>query len=132
MAGILVIEDDGNQRLLLEEELAREGHAVFAAASGEDALAAVEETMPDLVIMDIAMPGMDGLELLGRLLAINHHLPVIIHTAFESYKDNFMTWAADAYVVKRGNLRELKDTVRHVLTKAHHAGPPAVTAEVNA
>lgn len=132
MAAILVVEDDRNQRLLLKEELAGDGHAVLTAANGQDALATVEEAMPDLVIMDIAMPEMDGLELLGRLLAVNHHLPVIIHTAYASYKDNFMSWAADAYVVKRGDLQELKDTVRHVLTKGHDAGPPPVTTEARA
>ena len=132
MAAILVVENDRNQRLLLKEELAGDGHAVLTAATGHDALATVEEAMPDLVIMDIAMPEMDGLELLGRLLALNHHLPVIIHTAYASYKDNFMSWAADAYVVKRGNLRELKDTVRHVLTKGHGVGPSTATAEARA
>jgi CheY-like chemotaxis protein len=129
MAAILVVDDDRNQRLLLEEELARDGHAVQSAANGSDALAAVAETMPDLVVMDIAMPEMDGLELLGRLLAVNRHLPVIIHTAYASYRDNFMAWAADAYVVKRGNLRELKDTVRSVLTKRQGIRPAPTPAE---
>ncbi len=115
MAAILVVEDDRNQRLLLQEELAGDGHAVLCAANGQDALAAVGQTMPDLVIMDIAMPEMDGLELLGRLLAVNHQLPVIIHTAYASYKDNFMSWAADAYVVKSADLSELKRTVRELL-----------------
>ncbi|MBM4043373.1 MAG: response regulator [Planctomycetes bacterium] len=129
MAAILVVEDDRNQRLLLEEELAGDGHAVLTVASGPDALATIEKAMPDLVVMDIAMPEMDGLELLARLLALNHHLPVIIHTAYASYKDNFMSWAADAYVLKRGDLRELKDAVRHVLTKGHGPGPAELTAE---
>jgi len=117
MAAILVVEDDRNLRLLVKEELAGEGYTIFTASNGQDALTAIATTMPDLVIMDIAMPEMDGLELLGRLLAVNHQLPVIIHTAYASYKDNFMSWAADAYVVKRGDLRELKDTVRCVLSK---------------
>jgi len=112
--------------------LARDGYAVCAAASGDEALAAAAKAMPDLVVIDIAMPAMDGLELLGRLLALNHHLPVIIHTAYASYKDNFMCWAADAYVVKRGDLRELRDTVRNVLTKGHPGGPPAAAAEARA
>ncbi|HUT32884.1 MAG TPA: response regulator [Planctomycetota bacterium] len=132
MAAILVVEDDKNQRLLLAEELAGEGHAVLTAGSGQDALATVAKTMPDLVIVDIAMPEMDGLELLGRLLAVNHRLPVIIHTAYGSYKDNFMSWAADAYVVKRGNLQELKDTVRCVLTKPLGSCPSPAAAEARA
>ncbi len=115
MAGILVVEDDKHQRLLLEEELTREGYSTYCAASGGEALAAAAKAMPDLVIIDIAMPEMDGIELLGKLLALNNHLPVIIHTAYASYKDNFMAWAADAYIVKRTDLKELKDAVRRVL-----------------
>jgi len=122
MAAILVVDDDPNQLLLLREEFARDGHAVLAAPSGQDALAAAQRAMPDLVIIDIAMPQMDGVELLGKLLALNHHLPV-------SYKDNFMCWAADAYVVKHSDLRELKDTVRHVLTRGRVAAGPVPEAD---
>ena len=66
---------------------------------------------------------MDGVELLGRLLAVNNRLPVVIHTAFNHYKDNFMTWAADAYVVKHSDCEELKQTIRQVL--ARQEGPLA-------
>ncbi len=125
---LLIVEDDNNQRLLLEEELAGEGYSVLSAASGQDALAAVSKSMPDLAILDIAMPEMDGLELLGRLLSINHRLPIVIHTAYASYKDSFMSWAADAYVVKRGDLKELKDTIRGVLLKPRGAPAPSVGA----
>lgn len=123
---LLVVEDDKNQALLLEEELESEGYTVLCAGNGQDALAMVSRTMPDLAIVDIAMPEMDGLELLGRLLAINHRLPIIIHTAYASYKDSFMSWAADAYVVKRGDLAELKDTVRGVLSNPRGVVPSPI------
>jgi len=118
MAAILIIEDDRNQRLLLEEELAGEGYTILTAASGTEALTILERTMPDLVVLDLAMPGMDGLELMGKLLGLNNRLPVVIHTAYSSYQDNFMSWAADAYVIKRSDLAELKGAVRGVLGKA--------------
>lgn len=117
MPDILIVEDDQNQRLLIQEELEEEGYATSGAASGPEALHRVEDRMPDLVVLDLAMPGMDGVELLGRLLYLNQHLPVVIHTAFTQYQDNFMTWAADAYVVKDVGFRELKRTIRQVLEK---------------
>ncbi|HPD15542.1 MAG TPA: response regulator [Planctomycetota bacterium] len=122
MAAILIVEDDRNQRLLLQDELGSQGHSIATAANGHEALDTVARFMPDLVIVDIAMPEMDGLELLGKLLAINNHLPVIIHTAYASYKDNFMSWAADAYVVKRGDLTELTNTIERVLSQHRAAG----------
>jgi len=128
VAAILVVEDDAHQRLLLTEELAEDGHSVHTARNADDALAAVSAAMPDLVIVDIAMPGIDGLELLSRLLAVNNRLPVIIHTAYSAYKDNFMSWAADAYVVKRADLTELRDAVRCVLAKCNCPLAPAAVA----
>lgn len=128
---LLIVEDDKNQRLLLEEELTSEGYSVLSVANGQEALAAVSKQMPDLAILDIAMPEMDGLELLGRLLSINHSLPVVIHTAYGSYKDSFMSWAADAYIVKKSDLTELKDTIRVVLARPRGA-PPFTAAEAQA
>lgn len=115
MAAILVVEDDRNQRILIQEELELDGHACFTAAGGKEALAAVNRAMPDVVVLDIGMPGMDGLDVLGKIMDINNRLPVIIYTAYSSYQDNFMAWAADAYVVKSSDLSKLKRAVRSVL-----------------
>ena len=130
MATILIVEDDLNHRLWLQEELELDGHTVIAVASGREALEAAERTLPDLAILDIAMPGMDGLDLLGRLLDIDNALPVVIHTAYGSYRDNFMSWAADAYVIKQSDAAPLKRTIRRVLASRRgplpqHAPPSA-------
>ena len=117
MATILLVEDDDHQQILFEEELKEEGYDVVVASTGQEALAIVDRVEPDLVILDIAMPGMDGIEALGRLLSRNNQLPVILHTAYATYKDNFMTWSADAYVVKSSDLSELKAEVARVLAK---------------
>lgn len=117
MATILLVEDDDHQQLLFEEELKEEGYDVVVASSGQQALEIVDRVEPDLVILDIAMPGMDGIEALGRLLSKNNQLPVILHTAYATYKDNFMTWSADAYVVKSSDLSELKAEVARVIAK---------------
>jgi CheY-like chemotaxis protein len=117
MAKLLVVEDDRNHQLLLQEELTEEGHEVVLAKSGEEALELIETAAPDLVVLDIAMPGMDGVEALGRILSRDNRLPVILHTAYATYKDNFMTWSADAYVVKSSDRSELKIEIERVLAR---------------
>jgi len=117
MTTVLVVEDDKNQRLLYEQELKLEGYEVVTAADGKDALGKIQEQLPDLIIMDINMPKMDGIETMGKILGKNREIPVIINTAYSNYKDNFMSWAADAYIVKSSDLSELKNTVKEVLAK---------------
>lgn len=116
MTTILLVEDDKNQRLLYEQELRQEGYEILAAIDGKDALEKVQEQLPDIVVMDINMPRMDGIEAMGRILSKNKKIPVIINTAYSNYKDNFMSWAADAYIVKSSDLSELKDKIKEVLT----------------
>jgi len=119
---ILVVEDEVNQGLLYEEELTDEGYEVDVANSGEEALEMVERKNYDLVVLDIGMPDMDGLETLGRMLTIDNKLPVILNTAYPSYKDNFMSWAADAYVIKSSDLTELKEKIRESLENRKETG----------
>jgi DNA-binding response OmpR family regulator len=115
MSLILVVEDDRNQRTLYSRELTEDGYEVVMAADGKEALRVFGERTPDVVVLDIQMPNMDGIETLGRLLSADRKIPVILHTAYSSYKTNFMTWSADAYVVKSSDLSELKAKIREVL-----------------
>ena len=71
----------------------------------------------DVVIMDIRMPAMDGLEAIGKILGLKKDIPIILNTAYSTYKEDFMSWAADAYVVKSSDLTQLKKTIRVVLDK---------------
>ena len=114
---VLIVEDDVNQSLLYEQELTDEGYRVVLASDGREALRKVNEASPDVVVLDIAMPGMDGIESLGRILGKDNRLPVILNTAYSSYKDNFMSWSAEAYVVKSSDLTELKAEIRKALAK---------------
>ena len=115
MALILVVEDDPNQARLYSTELAAVGHEVVTARDGREAMDAVDEHRPDLVVMDISMPGMDGIECMSRLLSQDNRLPVILNTAYATYEDNFRSWSADAYVVKSSDLTELKQAIDSVL-----------------
>jgi len=117
MALILLVEDDAHQQLLFAEELREEGYDVVVAGGGTEALETVKKLTPDLVVLDVAMPDMDGIEALGRILATNNRIPIILHTAYATYKDNFMAWSADAYVVKSSDLAELKSEIKRVLAK---------------
>ena len=115
MARILIVEDEKNQRLLYQEEFEEEGYQVETAESGVAALRLVDSFKPHLMILDISMPGMDGMEVLSSTLARYPEMPVILHTAYSSYQDNFMSWSAQAYVVKSSDRSELMDTVRRLL-----------------
>ncbi|MBM4046849.1 MAG: response regulator [Planctomycetes bacterium] len=130
MPTILVVENDGNQRLLYQEELASDGHQVVLAKDGWEAVSLFEKDCPDLVVMDIHMPGMDGIEAMTRMLARCSKVPIVLHTAYSSYKDNFLTWSADAYVVKSADLSRLRATIREVL--ARRAGAQASAAASSA
>ena len=124
MARILLVEDDPNECTLYQRELGEEGHSVAVAHDGPQALAACETDPPDLVIMDVSMPGMDGIDVMSRMLCRNHKLPIIINTAYASYKEDFRSWAADAYVIKSANLTELTEAVKHVLETRRQGTQP--------
>ena len=115
MKRVLIADDEPSIRKLYERELKREGYEVHIASSGEEALKLVREVKPDLVVMDIRMPGMDGIEALNRILEERNELPVVINTAYSSFRDNFLSWCADAYVTKSSDLTELKATIRSLL-----------------
>ena len=115
MAVVMLVEDDQHQRELYERELTSEGHQVLTAQSGNEALCLMDEQMPDCVVMDISMPGMDGIDAMSRMLGKNHRLPIILNTAYPSYKDDFRAWSADAYVVKSSSLDELKGAIGRIL-----------------
>jgi CheY-like chemotaxis protein len=112
---VLVVEDDVNQRLLYQEELKDEGYEVLIAGDGREGLQVARQQQPDLVILDINMPAMDGLDALNQLLETNPATPTIINTAYPGYQDSFSAWSADAYVVKSSDLTELKATVKRLL-----------------
>ncbi len=116
MTTILLVEDDKNQRLLYEQELGLEGYEIRTAIDGKDALKKVQEHPPDIIIMDIDLPKMEGIEAMGRIISKSKGIPIIIHTAYSSYKDNYMSWIADAYIVKSSDLTELKNKIKELLT----------------
>src|SRR5215472_2697378 len=100
MVTLLIIENNMSHRHLCTRTFRQEGFQVFSAGSGEEALRLAEEKTPDLVILDIQLPGMDGLECMGQLLAKFPWVPIIINTTSQAYQDHFISWCAAAYVSK--------------------------------
>ena len=117
MARLLVVDDEGDIRNLYAAELEDDGHQVTTAGNGATALQLLQSGEFDAVILDIQLDQESGLALLQKIAKERGQLPVILCTAFSSYRDDFSSWLADAYVVKSSNLDELKDQVRQVLAR---------------
>lgn len=118
---ILIVEDERSLCLLYREELEKEGYQVTTVLDAASALQALDTEPFDLIISDIRLPGANGLEFIRSVMERRKNVPVIINTAYESYMQDFSTWAADEYVVKSGSLDELKKKIRVLLEKSHVA-----------
>ena len=116
MKKILLIDDEESIHLLYREEFEEEGYEVHSALSGEEALEKVALINPDLVILDINMPGMNGIDVLRRLKEMNSKMPVILSSAYQEFKQDLASWASDDYIVKSSNLDEVKESVKRHLT----------------
>jgi DNA-binding NtrC family response regulator len=117
MSRLLVVDDEANIRLLYSEELKDEGYEVVAAAGIAEAVEKLQEGPFDLAVLDIKLKNESGIELLQKIVKERHDMPVILCSAFSCYKDDFSAWLADGYVVKSGDLSELKHEIARVLAK---------------
>ncbi len=115
MKNILLVDDEESIHLLYRDELEEEGYKVYSAYSGEEALEKLRELSADLIILDINMPGMNGLETLRQIKELNPALPVILCSAYEEFKQDISSWASDEYLVKSANLDNLKAAVKRHL-----------------
>jgi len=115
MARILLVDDDRNQCVLFSEALEESGHEGEVVYDGRAAVDRVTAARPDLVVLDINMPVMDGLDALGKILGNDPRVPVILHTAYSSYRDSFVSMGAVEYLVKSSNPQSLCETVKRIL-----------------
>jgi two-component system OmpR family response regulator len=128
---LLLVDDEASLREPLGEYLVRQGFAVTQAANAADARAILKDEVPDLVLLDIMMPGEDGLSLC-RHLAETHALPTIFLTARGESTDRIvgLEIGADDYVVKPFEPRELVARIRSVLRRAARGGPAPADNEL--
>jgi two-component system, response regulator, stage 0 sporulation protein F len=105
---ILVVDDEQHILLLCQKELEEEGYEVATKDSGEDLLEEIDQQHPDAVILDVRMPGYDGLDLLQGIRQKFYDLPVILFSAYDSHQGSLKAAAADYYVIKSSSLEGLK------------------------
>ena len=115
MAKILIVDDEINVRKLYSEELEKEGYETISAETVAEAIESVEKESPDLMILDMKLGDESGIDALIQIVDRRKDLPVIINSAYSGFKDNFQTWAADAYIVKSVDLTSLKEKIRELL-----------------
>ena len=125
---ILIIEDDPSLLMGLTMNLRREGYRVRTAADGHRGLAELERERPDLVVLDLMLPGVDGLEILRHIRADDATLPVVVLTALGSEQDKIkgLDLGANDYVTKPFSIAELQARVRATLRVAQALQPEAV------
>lgn len=112
---ILVVDDEEHILRLYEKEFSEEGYRVKTAKGPEEGIKIAQNGEVDLVVLDIKMEGKNGLESLSDFRRINKNLPIVLNSAYSTYKSDFQSWLADAYVVKSSNLEELKRMVKELV-----------------
>jgi DNA-binding response OmpR family regulator len=126
---ILVVEDDETLLFTLKHNLAREGYRVLTAARGDDGLRVAREQHPDLVVLDVMIPGIDGIQVC-RLLRKDTRIPIILLTALGGEGDRVagLDSGADDYVAKPFGIRELLARIRALLRRVTPAAPEPAQA----
>ncbi|GAA4924817.1 winged helix family two component transcriptional regulator [Actinomycetospora succinea] len=124
---LLVVEDDADVRASLERGLALSGFAVRSAQDGPGALRAVHERVPDAVVLDLGLPGMDGVAVVTALRAMDHDVPVCVLSARDTVDDRVvgLEAGADDYMVKPFALTELVARLRALLRRGVRPAPSA-------
>jgi len=115
MQRVLIVDDEEMIRLLYRKELSRSGYNVDTASSGLEAIKKVSQGDFDVVVLDIELPDMSGLEVLQKLRKIDPETPIIINSAFTTYKSDFQSWLADDYIVKSSDLDSLKQKIKQLV-----------------
>ncbi|WP_131746243.1 response regulator transcription factor [Frankia sp. Cppng1_Ct_nod] len=125
-ARLLIVDDEPNIVELLSVSLRFAGFEVATAANGPDAVTAVQLFQPDLVVLDVMMPGMDGLTVLRELRVHGCRIPVVFLTARDAVEEKVrgLTLGGDDYVTKPFSLAEVLARIRAVLRRVRDAGAP--------
>ena len=115
MAKILVVDDEEHIRYLFSEELNEAGYEVITADSGYKLIEKIAAERPDLVVLDIKMVDYNGLDLLQDIRKEFYNLPVVLCTAYDTFKEDMKSIAADYYVIKSFDLTDLRNKIAMAL-----------------
>jgi two-component system, OmpR family, response regulator MprA len=131
-AAVLLVDDDAPIRRMLERTLTAEGYAITAVADGGAALAQVERSLPDVIVLDVAMPGLDGLAVTRRLRAKGLVVPILLLTARDALHERVegLDAGADDYLVKPFEVEELAARIRALMRRNHPPGETLAHADL--
>ena len=115
MARILLVDDEEYIRLYYSKELSEDGHEIFTVASGHNLLKRIGFLQPEVVILDIRLVDYDGLELLQEIRERYYDLPVILCTAYDTFKYDQKAAAADSYIIKSFDLSEQRMAIQRAV-----------------
>jgi DNA-binding response OmpR family regulator len=124
VAKILVVDDEKSIRDLYTEELGGEGYEVITAGEGREVSELISSEQPSALVLDIRMEDFDGLDLLQEVRNAHPDLPIILNTAYDSYREDVKSTAADYYVVKSFDLSELKVRLSAVVKERRNRKHP--------
>jgi len=116
MHRIMIVEDEKNLLELYKHELEDEGYKVISCHNGESVMDSIKSCKPEVVVLDIRLGAIEGLEVLEQIKSYDLNLPVILNSAYSTYKANFSSWIADDYVIKSPDLSELKSTIKKYIS----------------
>jgi len=117
MPKLLVIDDETYIRMLYKKEFENDGYEVNVAANSAEAMEIIGADSPDAVILDIELGDESGLTLLNRLRQEHRTCAIVLNSAYSTYKSDFQSWLADAYIMKSSDLTALKTKVRSLLER---------------
>ena len=115
MKTVLITDDESALLELYDAEFRRAGYDVRTALTAREALDIVDREPVDCVVMDIRLPGENGLDAISEIRRKRRELPIVLNSAYSSHKSDFHSWLADAYIVKSPDIAELIDTVDRIL-----------------
>jgi two-component system response regulator MprA len=129
---VLLVDDDAPIRRMLERTLGAEGYDVSTAADGGSALAQIERSMPDVIVLDVAMPGLDGLAVTRRVRAKGLRVPILLLTARDALPERVagLDAGADDYLVKPFEIEELTARIRALLRRNQPPGEQLAHADL--
>lgn len=117
MKTLLVVDDEENIRILYKRALEDEGYNVILAENGKETLEKIDKENIDLVVLDIKLPDINGMEILKIIAKKEKHIPVLLNSAYSGYVEDYHSWIAEDYIIKTSDISVLTNKVKEILEK---------------